>query len=474
MVAQIVFLPNPDQFGRGGRYLAHSLIFAPEALVHFEADPFRLFQQFSFVSTVDQALGRGNFQTGDIPTMSLELPPSLSGEIQAAGQWSIPELKKLALLALRAEQAAHTRETVTFTGTSDQIEQALEAAFLTVPVSRRVHCSFDTYFHRCNLAATYFWAIGLPEPPISIKFALVDGSARQVQSEIIPQPETAYERWVMQTIEAGQLDELTHYRDNAFAVAEWLDGRPYDLSLQAAAPTEVITAVFKTNPQAVRTLLHHQVSEKLPAELVHRAAEQIRGQATAADLYRMLSHSFEPAELLDILYESYVAEKFGKPSGREIKALAELLRTTTQHPMLNLFVAYWNSPHRQLPIALERASQADYRQFAEIALELKLLKPVSLLVPGRADIFLDLYPVRDGEEVLELVERLIETEETAYLSRLVDGVSQLSGKELKKLARLVDEEPNIPEPYRLAVEQATAAQPPKRGIKDTLQSIWRR
>jgi hypothetical protein len=142
--------------------------------------------------------------------------------------------------------------------------------------------------------------------------------------------------------------------------------------------------------------------------------------------------------------------------------------------MLDLFVAYWHSPDKQLPKALAQASEADYRRFGEITLDLGLLKPLSLLVPGHGDIFLDLYPARDREDMMGLVERLIEIKETACLSRVADRVGQLSGKELKKVARLIEEEPKIPEPFRLAVEQAMAARPPKRGIKDALQSIWHR
>ena len=88
VVAQIVSLPDPDQFGRKGRYLAHSLVFAPEALAQFEADPFRVFRRFTFFTTVAEALARGNFKTGDIPALSLELPSTAAGEVEvpAPGQ----------------------------------------------------------------------------------------------------------------------------------------------------------------------------------------------------------------------------------------------------------------------------------------------------------------------------------------------------------------------------------------------------
>src|SRR6185503_17857690 len=82
VVAQIVGLPEPDQLGRKGRYLAHSLVFAPETLAQFEADPFRVFRRFRFITTVAEALTTGNFQTGDMPYVSLELPAEANHEIE--------------------------------------------------------------------------------------------------------------------------------------------------------------------------------------------------------------------------------------------------------------------------------------------------------------------------------------------------------------------------------------------------------
>ena len=48
MVAQIVLLAEPDRLGRTGRYLAHNLVFDPDAFARVESDPFLVFRQFPF------------------------------------------------------------------------------------------------------------------------------------------------------------------------------------------------------------------------------------------------------------------------------------------------------------------------------------------------------------------------------------------------------------------------------------------
>jgi hypothetical protein len=403
----------------------------------------------------------------------LDLPDTTATEINAARNWSASELKKLSLLALRAERQANNREATTITGQPEEIEQALQAAFLVVPISNRTHCSFDTYFYRCNLVATYFWAIGLPEPPVSVKFAQIDGSVRQVKGQISGQPESAYERWVMREIDAGKLDNISQDRDNAFALGEWLDGRAYDLDLLTASSNNLIMAMFEVSASSVQSMLRSQIRQKLSGSLEDRAAQQVYRQASALDLYRQLRQGFELSQLVDVLFHSYAGENFKEPSRQEIKDLEKLL-LQVEHPMLQLFVAYWTSPRNELPTALERATEDNYRQFASTSKKLNLLKPYVLLVPGKGDAFLDLYLNELKDNLVDLSEALIDVGEANCMARLIPFVPDLSGKELKKLAKLAEDYPDIPEAFQVAVEQAIAAQPKKAGISGVIRNVFRR
>jgi hypothetical protein len=473
VVAQIVVLPEPDQLGRKGRYLAHSLIFAPDSLAQFEADPFRVFRRFRFITNVSEALAQGNFQTGDLPPVALELPPEASDEVEAARAWSAPELKKLALLALQADRQASNREAVTFAGEPAQIESALEAAFLVVPIRARPRCTFDTYFYRCNLVATYFWAVGLPEPPVAIKFALVETQQRQVQGHVPPEPVTPYERWALAIIEAGQLAEMVRHRDDAWAISAWLSGQETDSTRLDSASPELSPAVFKADPPAVHNLLRNRVGKQLPPALVQRVADHLHRHTAEASLYQYLRQGFALPQLLESLYESYAADQFKTPPRQEVKALAELLKTAN-HELLRLLLACWRDPDKDLPSALDQASEAAYRQFGENALRLKLINPLSLLRPGRGRAFLDFYLTTDEIDWVELSEALVEANETSCLALLADRVSRLSGKDLKQLTQLMKDQPDIPASFRTAVEQANAAQPAEGGLKNLVQAVWRR
>jgi len=473
VTAQITALAEPDQFGRKGRYLAHSLIFEPDELLRFQADPFRVFRAFSFVSTVADALAQGNFQTGDIAPLKLTLSEKLAGNLKAAQPWPLAELKKLALLALRVEQQTRQRNAVTFSGSEAQIEEALEAAFLALPTALRPQCSFDTYFYRCNLVAAYFWAIGFPQPPARIKFALVNGANRRVEGEVLAQPQTAYEHWALFAIQSGRLEYLARQKDAAFALAEWLEGRPHNQAHFAAVAPELISALFEVNPKAVQAALRRRMEKLLPPLLVERAVDIIFRRTKALSLYQHLQQGFTASQLADAVYQSYAAQSFEEPPKKEVRALETFLKRL-KHPPLRVLWAYWDNPRKQLPKALAQADETTYRRFVEAALRLRLLEPLDLLAPGQGDAFLDLYLQTGEEDWVELVKALLEVEEMACLSRLTENVSQFSEQDLRRVAKLLAREDKVPALFQQAVEDALDAAPKTGGLKGLLQGIWRR
>lgn len=473
VVAQIVVLPEPDQFGRRGRYLAHALAMPLAGLAQFEADPFAIFHAFTFFTTVAEALAHGDFNTGDIPAVRLTVPAGNEAGLRTAQSWPVAELKKLALLALRVEQQAAQREAVTVAGQPAEIEQALAAAFLVVPPSLRPRCTFDTYFYRCNLVATFYWAIGLPEPPVSVKFALVDAAARRVSGTTPTPPHTAYERWVVALIEAGQLAEIVRQRTSAFALGEWLDERAADPAVVEAAPAEVVARLFAVNAEAVDRRCKSRLAEVIPAPLVDRAAAHFQARLEPLRLFQKLRHDFTPAEAVTALYESYAADHFAAPPVNEVKALESLL-AEAPHALLSLFVALWVSPRRQLLEALQTATEADYRHFVETVFTLRLIDPLKLLVSGRSQPFLDIY-LKSNEVVWpDLAETLVAVGETAGLSRLAKQAATLSRRELQVWAAVAETTPEVPADFREAVEQAVVALPPEGGLKGLLKAAWRR
>ncbi len=518
VVGQIVSLPEPDRLGRKGRYLAHSLVFAPEAFVRLGANPFRVFANFSFITTVAQALEQGDFQTGNKPAVLVrssafrqenrrDKPPEggttnkigtavpdegAEAEVEAAKVWQVDELKKLALLALRADRLASERSTVVFVGEPKQVESALAAALLAVPAALLPRCTFDTYFYGCNPVHLYYWAVGLPQPPTNPRFVVVDARARRVTGDsggASSSPETSYERWVAQMMGTGRdgdsaLQQVARHRDNAFALCEWLDGRDAGLPLSEAkgraaptlvdaAPPEVVNSVFEVNAQQVRERLRGALGQQLPPGLVNRVFEPVYRQSNPTELLQQLRSGFERSTLLELLYQIYAAQGFRAPEREEVKALETLLEHA-DHRGLRLLHACWANQRGRLKSLLQDSSEDEYRQFAQTALHFRIVEPLTLLISGRGDAFLDLYlPSRTErtDDLVALVEALLTAGDATSVSRLVPYVPKQSAKELRALERIVNKHPDIPEDFRHAVIETMEGLPPKQGLKGFIRTL---
>lgn len=468
VVGQIVSLPEPDKAGRGGRYLAHSLIFAPEEFNRLGINPFRVFRHFPFITTVVEALERGDFQTGDIPKISFDFPEDSNHIMEAAKQWSPAELKKLTRLALNSGQMARDHSTVAFVGEPQEIERALEAAFLSVPLRLRLRCSFDTYFYRCNLVATYYWGIGLSQTT-NPKLIVVDARSKQVKQEFDYQAQSAYERWVMAAIEANNLTHIAQYKDHAFALCELLHNRPGDASLLDQIPPEAIRSVFQVNAQQVREQFRFKLGEQLPPLLVDRIFERVYSQNNPMELVDRLRRRFELPRLLDAVYETYTAHKFHDPGRKERKVLGQLLQQTN-HPDLGLLFACW-SGSKELRQALEQATNEEYCRFVREALRFELVEPLTLLVPGKGKPFVDLYPEAKESDVVTLVKELLEIGEKSCLSQLVLHIQGLQKKDLRALRKIAQQQPDLPKTFCQGIEQAIAALPQK-GLKKIFRKLF--
>jgi len=464
MVAQVVRLTEPDRLGRTGRYLAHNLVLDPDAFARVESDPFLVFHQFPFITTVAEALEQGDLQTGDIPPVSLDLPPEAAHGLDAAKTWATEELKGLALLALRADQLASDRLAVAFIGEPSEAESALEAALLAVPTPLRPRCSFDTYFHLCNLVDTYYWALGLLEPPSNRRLIRVNVQSRLLEGTIPTQPETAYERWATTLIENRRFEDVHRYRDHAFAICEWLEGRNAADRLLDAAPSEVVDSVFQLNRELVQALLRAKLEGALPAVLAHRAFRHLSSEAGQAELFDHLRARVQLPKLLDTLYRVYASQGFHAPGPEETQAVGWLLERA-DHAFLRLLHACWTGQRNELRRELRLLSKGDYREFVQAALRSGIVEPWALPVPDKGDAFLDLYlalgdPEKPG--LATLVRALLKVGEASCLSRLTPYVRAQSEQELRALEKTIAKHPNVPEPFHHAVGEAVAALPPRR------------
>jgi hypothetical protein len=473
VVARIVPLDGPDRVGRGGRYLAHSLVFAAKEFARFGINPFLVFRHFSFFTTVEAALAHGDFQTGDIPPVSLEISPELPSGAASASDWSTAELKKLVLLALRADRLARDKAVVAFVGEPQHVETALEAAYFAVPIPLRSHCSFDSYFYKGNLVATYYWAVGLLESPNNVRFTVVNARTRQVLGTVPDQPESAYERWVLAAIDANDLTSISQHKEQAFALCEWLEGRSSLTSLSDTPSPQVLDTVFRVNVSVVHERLRQRLAEQLPAVLASRVFPQVSQSNDPSTLFQKLSAGFQLPQLLEILSALYATNDFRVPPPEELQALEQLLRRT-DHRTLRLLHCCWTTQREPLRKTLEQLSDDEYGTFVQTALRYHLIDPHLLVVRSKGERFLDLYKIPNMEQsgdFVALVECLCASGEEACLSRLAPHLSLVSNRDLQKLEKIVTRHFKAPEVFRTALSEALTARPRFKRAKEMFNHL---
>jgi len=492
VLGQIVPITDKDSAGRGGRYLAHSFIFTPEDFARLRLNPVRIFDHLPFVTDIPEALARGDFETGNLPAAELNFPEESYAIPEAVRHWSAAEYKNLMRMALNAGRMAREKKAAAFTGSTEEIENALEAAFFAVPQTQRTNCSFDTYFYRCNLVATYYWGVGLSRA-VNPNLLAVDAKTGQVTKMLADTGRTVYEHWVAAMIDSDNLAHIGEHKETAFAISEFLHGRPGDNALLDSASGRIVQTVFQAAEPQVRERLGIVLNELFPALLTERIFERIYRQYDAPGLLDKLRHGFDQALLADTLYDIYTAQDGAEPESAEIKALKQFIRQN-DHQNLRLMLAFWSGPE-ELQHEFEPLDQETYIRFVRQALQFKmdnrlaLLKrgdvgkalksgvvtPLTLLIPGMGEPFVEAYlETHTGKDCdwTGLVEALSEAGETHCQTQLIPYIPNLKAKEIRALKKIVMKNTDFPESFCQAVMEAAEALPKKKGITGVFRKMF--
>lgn len=471
VVTQRVPLPATTRLGQAERALAHSLVFAPEVFALLGVDPFVVFRHVPWLTTVEDAYAQGEWQTGDIPALPVSLPMPLLP--QGLMQWSVSNLQQWVLLALQAERLTAARQAVIVVGEPTQVAAALEVAWCLVPQALRCHCTFETSGHYDGRGATSYWAMGAPEPTQHAAAVLVDAQTLQVQAPL-PAHVGAYAQWILYVLEREEALNIAADTEYAYALCLWLERGEGTHAWFDHMPAAVCTTVFEANAPLVRNMVTTALAAHLPAPLVTRAVAAVLQQTPAPELYQLLRQGFTLPQLLDLVYQTYVAQHFQVPQRPERRALARVLRQA-EHLPLRLLLAAWTGQRRPLQQEVAHLPVGAYQDFVHLALRARLAPALTFLIVGREDAFLDATlgaGLLTPAALRAVVRAVLARGHAASLERLAPHVTRLSPPEIRHLARLCTAHPDIPPRLQEAVQHAYATLPPQ-GMRGWLARWWR-
>jgi GTPase-associated protein 1, N-terminal domain type 2 len=179
VISRIVPIPEPDEFGRRGRYLTHSLICDVDGQ-RFDAIIFGLLRGQNFLSSLDKVLAASAVKTGDAQTITVDTGNEwINEDMSCLRSWSSEQLNQLYMLMSDPRQLIGQGQHVTLVGNEEQILEALKVAFLLTPAAARKYCSFDTNASGSDAPSQVtFWGRGSETAGSSSH--VIDGARRVV------------------------------------------------------------------------------------------------------------------------------------------------------------------------------------------------------------------------------------------------------------------------------------------------------
>lgn len=145
VVSRIVPIPEPDDFGRRGRYFTHTLICDVPAGQQFDDTLFGLLRPENFFSSLDQVLASDGARTGLAPVVMVDVGNGRGSGVPGwLREWSGEQLNQLYMLMSDPRRLIEQGHHVALVGSESQIMEALETAFLLTLPEARKFCSFDT------------------------------------------------------------------------------------------------------------------------------------------------------------------------------------------------------------------------------------------------------------------------------------------------------------------------------------------
>lgn len=453
-VTRIVPLTNVDKFGREGSYLAHTILLSAEDFIKAGSNPFIIFDlvEDRFLNKTSEALEKGDPKSANINQLTLEIGEknltTIEKETAAAMQeWDAGELKKIAHYTINYQQLKDKRESLVFVGTPGQIKNALKIALMFVPPKLRLNCTFDTYFHDCNLVRNYFWATGyLEASEAAPHLPIVNAFERKVSVEL-PSDVSPYEEWVYDCISKRKFFDIMSYNSAALELQELLlDNRYDERMIRSTLPDlpedliEQIVEVYDTPFTAkIRKKLEEIVGKNIAPRLIDKVLSSSMSQPKR--LFYALLDGFDIKELTVELYRIFKKNIKDKPGRKEMKELKAFLKKS-KDVSLNVLMALWEEDYDNFTRFLDQLPDSRFREIVDLLVKEDAVSVEKLIPVERLGIFFEIFAAHaqadsnTREEIPGLIKMLVKKKQESKLDVFCPILNQLTLKQLKTVKKI--------------------------------------
>lgn len=363
-VAQSVALPEPDEFGRKGRYLTHTLVFNAATFAQLSACPLDVFAQFRFATTLTDGFAQGRVGDPDIPPTQFAVEPQWEARAQQLIQaWTSEGLSQLGRLVWLASTLQAQRQMVYLAGEPAAQLDVLSVCFLLTAPLQRVNLSFDTHAADCEWPRdVFFWAQGyaaLPETPVP---HLVDVARKQVTTRLGPRDDTPFAIWMLGEITARRLRAMQREQSWALQLDARLSSAEGNApSFDAAMPEAFVSRFAQLNAATVAARWLAQAPAGLSSNLVQTLLQ--RAAAQAPRLLPILRARVHLSDCQEFVFQTLLDLRL-TPSAADRQVLTRWL-PTAPHPGLSALLAFLGQDDKSYAQSLLAMKLDDYEYIVE-------------------------------------------------------------------------------------------------------------
>ena len=369
VVSQIVPLAELDEFGRKGRYLSHSLIIPSSAFQKLEYCPLSLFSPKVFVTNLDNAFNYGNSQTGNISETQVNVSDNWQDvAIKFARQWHNQDLESLIRLGWQAEKLGQERSSVIWQGTTHSMLQAMSVIFLLTAPEKRPFLTFDTHALGCDWTRDWpFWVWGGLEKKKGATEHLADVDKRQINSNLSPQNDSPFEKWVLQHAIPDKLENYLAYQEDALSLNTLLEGKNVNL-------TKVDEKFGQRFAFLNADYVANQVLSYFPANMSQEVKKTLFSEIhnDPWGYLQKLETGFSQNEVAEIIYGLQL-RRLEKPLADEDRKIFEQFAHNVQHEELASVVKLCNGDIASWQSSLSNLSSSAYYEIVKQAVKNKVV-----------------------------------------------------------------------------------------------------
>jgi len=182
VICRVLPIDAPDDFGRHGRFFAHSLVF-DVADAEFDDFIFSLTDEKYFFNSLEALLASEAAKSGYLGTQQVRANTLwVNHANRLAETWSGVELDRLFVLMAHTPQISQQGQSVHIAGQEEGLLNSLKLGFMVAPAEARHLLSFDTNAERDLRSPIKFWGRGAPAPTPGPY--LIDADQRTVTSPL--------------------------------------------------------------------------------------------------------------------------------------------------------------------------------------------------------------------------------------------------------------------------------------------------